>query len=151
MNAGTKRNWHESPPLPPPYPRRDGPVGSGAPAGGAVMAGLKVQVFPYRKNVGMGNVMWPGRYPMRAGEFPSTHPVGGGRSSREAGQYGDSEAMNTFRDRGYWASCFPEGDGITWEPLRGQNDEQCLSDIRDCFGWDTQWAPAFEKNAPYAS
>ena len=46
---------------------------------------------------------------------------------------GTSDELAQFRARGYWASCFPEGDGITWKPENGQSDEQCLRDIRECF------------------
>lgn len=113
-------------------------------------ATLKVKVYPFRKGLGMGNIIWAERnlgsayyrvsqYAMRGGKFPPTHPVGGGHCPTDASQCGESGAMTKFRERGYWASCFPEGDGITWEPKRGQSDEQCIADIRECFGWDAQW------------
>jgi hypothetical protein len=105
---------------------------------------LKVRVFPYRPKVGMGNILWPGKFKMNGGKFPKSHPVGGGLKTFTDGQFGESEGMAKFRERGYWASCFPEGDGITWKPENGQSDAQCLSDIRECFGWDAQW----DKNAP---
>jgi hypothetical protein len=98
---------------------------------------LKVKVYPYRKGVGYGNIMWPGSFPMRNGKFPKDHPVGG--DCGYTGQMGNSDGMKTFRERGYWASCFPEGDGITWEPLKGQSSEQCIADIREAFGWDATW------------
>ena len=114
------------------------------------MSALKFKVYPFRKNLGMGNIIWAERnlgssyyrvsqYAMRGGKFPATHPVGGGHCPSDASQCGESEAITKFRERGYWASCFPEGDGITWEPKRDQSDEQCLADIRECFGWDAQW------------
>ena len=109
---------------------------------------LKVKVYPYRKGLGMGNIIWAerdrgsayyrvSRFAMQGGKFPPTHPVGGGYG--DGAQCGSSEAMTAFRLRGYWASCFPEGDGITWEPKAGQSDEQCIADIRECFGWDARW------------
>lgn len=111
---------------------------------------LKVKVFPFRKGCGMGNIIWAERdrgsayyrvsqFAMRGGKFPPNHPVGGGHCAGDGSQMGESEAMTKFRERGYWASCFPEGDGITWEPQRGQSDEQCIADIRECFGWDARW------------
>ena len=98
---------------------------------------LKVRVLPYRKMVGMGNILWLGKYPMRAGAFPKEHPVGG--KFGPGSEFGDGPNILAFRARGYWASCFPEGDGISWQPIQDQSDEQCLCDIRECFGWETSW------------
>ena len=81
---------------------------------------LSVKVFPHREKVGMGNIMWPGKFEMRA-------------------QYGQAENIEKFRAMGYWASCFPDGDGITWKPLNGQSDDQCMADIKEAFGWDAVW------------
>lgn len=112
---------------------------------------LKVTVFPYREKVGMGNIIWAdrtegnsyhrtSRFAMRGGKFPPDHPVGGGWGNAGNAQCGDGESIQRFREMGYWASCFPEGDGITWAPLNGQTDEQCLVDIKAAFGWDVRWA-----------
>ena len=120
---------------------------------------LKFTVYPYRHGVGMGNIIWADRnrgdayyrvseFAARNGKFPPTHPAAP-RSDvfqRDLGsQCGSSEPLTAFRARGYWASCFPEGDGITWQPMNGQSDAQCLTDIRECFGWDARWAPGLEK------
>lgn len=68
-------------------------------------------------------IHWRGRWPMWGGLFPSDHPA-------------SREAMKTFRDRGYWASCFPEGDGITFYSLDGpKDDEVVIKDIEECFGF----------------
>lgn len=112
---------------------------------------MNFTVYPYRPKLGMGNIIWAERnrgsayyrvseYAMRNGKFPPNHPVGGDGYGPNS-QGGDSAGMRAFRERGYWASCFPEGDGITWKPERGQSDAQCLADIRECFGWDAKWAP----------
>lgn len=109
---------------------------------------LKVKVFPYRKDIAHGNIIWAERnlgdsyyrvskFAMRNGKFPPNHPVGGGCGV--GSECGDGQSIKNFRERGYWASCFPEGDGITWKPLKGQSDEQCLQDIRDAFGFDADW------------
>lgn len=113
------------------------------------------RVYPYREKVGMGNIIWAerdrgsayyrvSRFAGRNGKFTPNHPAapGGNTMGSSAGgaQSGDSPALHAFRERGYWASCFPEGDGITWRPLNGQNDDQCLADIRECFGWDVRWS-----------
>ena len=97
---------------------------------------MDVTVFPYVEGRQHGNIMWRGKFPMRHGKFPPNHPVGGGFCDNPEGQCGTSEAMTAFRSRGYWASCFPEGDGITWRALNGQSDEQAVSDVAECFGWN---------------
>jgi hypothetical protein len=107
---------------------------------------MRVKVFPYRKGRSTGNIIWAKRnlgnsyyrfskFRMIGGRFPSDHPVGGTRCANDPSQLGSGEAIDAFRERGYWASCFPEGDGITWKPLREQTDEQCRKDIQECFGW----------------
>ena len=115
---------------------------------------LKVKLHPYRPNFSTGNIIWADRnlgdsyyrvsqFAMRGGRFPATHPVapGDGKSNDRA-EMGTGAALDAFRARGYWASCFPEGDGITWKPEREQTDAQCLTDIRECFGWpDVSWGP----------
>ena len=113
---------------------------------------LKVRVFPFREKRGMGNIIWAERdqgsayyrtskYAMRGGKFPPGHPVGGG-ADYASSQMGDGPKIVAFRALGYWASCFPEGDGITWQPLNGQSDEQCMADIKTAFGWDARWGTA---------
>ncbi len=110
---------------------------------------MKVKVFPYQEKIGMGNIIWAERdrgdsyyraskYERRNGKFPPGHPVGGTRHVSDYSQLGSGTKIDAFRDRGYWASCFPEGDGITWRPLHGQSAEQCVSDILECFGWDIE-------------
>ena len=114
---------------------------------------MTIHVYPYREKLSMGNIIWAERnkgdayyrvseYAMRGGLFPRTHPVAPGRAgSNSKAEMGASPKLDAFRARGYWASCFPEGDGITWKPEQGQDDNRCLSDIRDCFGWpDVTWA-----------
>jgi len=107
---------------------------------------MKVKVYPFREKSSMGNIIWAERdrgsayyriskFAARGGKFPADHPVGGPVYG-ESSQGGDGENIKRFRDRGYWASCFPEGDGITWKPLKGQSDKQCLADILECFGWE---------------
>lgn len=114
---------------------------------------LKVRVYPFREKIAYGNIRWVGKHEARRGVFPADHPCApktpmfGEPDMR--GQGGVSPALDAFRERGYWASCFPEGDGITWKPERGQGDEQCIADIRECFGWIAEWAPgALKIGAP---
>ena len=106
---------------------------------------MKVKVYPYKEKLGMGNIMWDGpRFEMRYGKFPKEHPVGGG--FRDAGdQCGSGASIKAFRALGYWASCFPEGDGITWKPLNGQGAAQCMADIKSAFQqWDSAWGVKVE-------
>lgn len=112
---------------------------------------LKVKVYPFREKLGMGNIIWAERnfgtayyrlskWAMRGGKFPPGHPFPGDSASDASAQDGRGATLEAFRALGYWASCFPEGDGITWNPLNGQSDEQCMADIKACFGWDATWA-----------
>lgn len=68
-------------------------------------------------------ILWRGSYPMRGGKFPHNHPI-------------LREAMSTFRDRGYWASCYPEGDGVTFYSLsEPKEDKEVIRDIEECLGF----------------
>ncbi len=108
-------------------------------------ARLTAKVYPHRYGLGMGNIIWAERdrgdaygleskYAMRGGRFPADHPVAPGDAhSNDRSEMGKGVSIEAFRERGYWASCFPEGDGITWKPERGQDEAQCLTDIRECF------------------
>jgi len=121
---------------------------------------VSVTVYPYREGVGYGNIIWAerdrgtayyrvSRFAPRGGRFPKDHPATPGALvfNRDLpGQCGESDALTRFRGLGYWASCFPEGDGITWEPLNGQTDEQCLADIRECWPeWNVKMAAALKE------
>lgn len=99
---------------------------------------MKVKFYSYLEGVGLGNLMFPTVHPMKGGKFPSDHPVGGEFASHDDCQCGDSEGMSKFRGLGYWASCFPEGDGICFKPLNGQASEQTIQDVKDCFGWEVK-------------
>jgi hypothetical protein len=88
------------------------------------------------------NVLWsdiPGGIrpvPMRGGVFPDHHPVvfasGGSRGVASPG----GSKMDELRALGYWASCFPEGDGITFKPNDdARPPEQVAQDFEAVFGW----------------
>lgn len=107
------------------------------------------------KPMSSANIIWAERnqgsayyrtskYAMKAGKFPPTHPCApfDNHDSDDHSQMGDSKKLAAFRDRGYWASCFPEGDGITlkwWgdggEGFDSRTPEQVMKDIQECFGW----------------
>jgi hypothetical protein len=97
---------------------------------------VKVEYFHEIPGKGYGNIIWKGAFPMRHGRFPADHPAAPSAtfSSAKLGMIGDGK-METFRSRGYWASCFPEGDGITMKTENGQTPEQVAADIADVFGW----------------
>jgi hypothetical protein len=99
---------------------------------------MKVRVYPMTTG-SYGNIVWDKALPMRNGKFPKEHPVGGSGSDDKV-QFGSGENIAKFRAMGYWASCFPEGDGISWAALKGQSNEQCLADIQSAFGWEATWA-----------
>ena len=85
-----------------------------------------MQVAYYHERPGRytGNIIWSPSYPMKHGKFPADHP--------------SATKMKDFRALGYWASCFPEGDGITMKCERGQNTEQVVADIKTVFGWEVK-------------
>lgn len=103
------------------------------------------------KLIGTGNIIWAkrdrgdayyrvSRFAMQQGFFPSNHPAcpGGSGGSDSLAQCGVSDELNAFRARGYWASCFPEGDGITMHCLRGQTAHMVGADIQRSFGWNVE-------------
>jgi hypothetical protein len=56
------------------------------------------------------------------------HPFG-------SDQFGSGPALDAFRALGYWASCFPEGDGITISEPDGKTYADVVRDIEATFGW----------------
>lgn len=100
------------------------------------MAIQSVKYFHEIPGVGTGNIIWRGSWPMRGGKFPADHPAAPGLGSASATmEFGTSENLAAFRERGYWASCFPEGDGITMLVKAGQDAAQVAKDITEVFGW----------------
>lgn len=119
---------------------------------------MKVQYFhPIKdqdgKRLSTANIIWAERnlgspyyrysqFGMRAGKFPESHPCAPFNASRAGSEMGGSPSLEAFRARGYWASCFPEGDGITmkwWDDVPEPTEktpEEVMRDIRECFGWE---------------
>lgn len=101
---------------------------------------------------GCCNIVFQRAMPMCGGKFPASHPCHDDPSPMAMGSYrtkaaGDTEWTNVpgempvsdtplgrFRARGYWASCFPEGEGIVIEKLNGQSTELVVRDFTECFG-----------------
>jgi hypothetical protein len=99
---------------------------------------MQVKYIHGRKGLYSGNIIWSPAVPMRGGKFPPTHPAApGSEFGIGAGdsQLGTSAKMNAFRERGYWASCFPEGDGITLDNLNDKSPDDVAQDISEVFGW----------------
>ena len=102
---------------------------------------MQVRYIHEKPKVSHGNIMWAPAHPMRNGKFPQSHPAAPSSTfhpNAGDGQLGTSPQMIAFRERGYWASCFPEGDGITMSVKNDQRPEQVASDIREVFGWDVK-------------
>lgn len=96
---------------------------------------LTVNYIHERPGISYGNIMWSPAHRMRHGRFPDSHPASPNCGFGLAEQTGKSEKMEAFRSRGYWASCFPEGDGITMKTKNGQTEEHVVADIEAVFGW----------------
>lgn len=97
------------------------------------------------------NIVFSESFPMRGNGFPKQHPcaddprpmVAGAHRMKPAGsaewidvpgeQPESDTALGRLRAMGYWCSCFPEGDGITVEALKGQTAEQLAEAVRACF------------------
>ena len=108
------------------------------------MKAIVVGFNPYREGLHMGNLRWLGTFPMKGGNFPREHPAAGVLCGFETNELGWSPPLEAFRARGYWASCFPEGDGVTWKPLSGQDDTQAMADVVACFPkWEVLTEEAF--------
>lgn len=78
------------------------------------------------------NLMFDSKHPMRNGKFLSTHPF---IDCKEPLTFANNphpdatDRLNKFRQAGYFASCFPEGDGITIQRLKGQSEQQLIEDV----------------------
>lgn len=116
---------------------------------------MKAKVFPFREGC-YGNVVWARRdrggvyysysqFAMYGGRFPASHPIAPGEAFATGlpSEYGAGGQLQAFRARGYMASCFPEGDGLAFKPLRNQTAEQCLTDIRETLtALEVEWGVA---------
>lgn len=102
---------------------------------------MKVQYFGRIPGVGYGNIIWSPAHPMKYGKLPLSHPCHEnpeplmilGCSAKES-----SDPLSKFRALGYSASCFPEGDGIVFDPPEGKESAEVIYDIIQCFGFEIQ-------------
>lgn len=72
-------------------------------------------------------ILWKEKWPQQGGKFPQGHPC-----------LGNAAQFQEFMERGYGADPFPEGDGVSLNPQKGQSDEQVVKDIEECFGWEVR-------------
>lgn len=86
-----------------------------------------MEVLEGQTGVCKWNILWWGRWPMRGGVFPKAHPCV--TSPGAAG-------LERFRSLGYWASCFPEGDGVTFTLPESKAREDVRKDVEECFGFE---------------
>jgi hypothetical protein len=101
---------------------------------------VKVQYYG-RLPTGYGNIVFPHAWPMRSGKFQKPHPCHENPNPvvfSRAGQPLSDDPLGKFRALGYMASCFPEGDGIAFDPPAGRASPQVVQDIKDCFGWEVE-------------
>lgn len=103
---------------------------------------MKVQFFGPVRDIGYGNIIWDGQYKARPrGQFLQPHPCHANPRptvfSREE-QPASDDPLGRFRALGYLASCFPEGDGISFDPPPGRTHEQQVADVTECFGFEVQ-------------
>jgi len=85
---------------------------------------------------GKGNLMWSPEHRMRGGKFPASHPLSANPEPMTIGRPTPTDdPLGKFRALGYWASCFPEGDGLCFDAPEGVSFEQIIEDVRACFPW----------------
>lgn len=88
---------------------------------------MKVDYFHQKENF-YGNIMW-GKGPGMGSEG---RPV-----NSESGHFDNS--ISKFRGLGYYASCFPEGDGMAIkDESESRSPDEVARDITSCFGWNVR-------------
>lgn len=98
----------------------------------------KVEVRIGRKGLSYSNILWKPAHPMRGGNFPQSHPCYDNPNPTVFSfdeQPSTDDSLGKFRARGYFASCFPEGDGITFESINERHSPlKICNDVKECFG-----------------
>jgi hypothetical protein len=95
-----------------------------------------------------GNVIWAKRpgvrerylhWSIKKQTFVEPHPCAGNPKptvfNREQ-QPETDDPLGKFRARGYLASCFPEGDGMSFDPPPGRTEDEVERDLVECFGFE---------------
>jgi len=102
---------------------------------------MKVEYVVGRKPFSRHNIIWAEKHSMNGGKFPKSHPCADNKvplTFEQNPTQGGSDGLSRFRDLGYCASCFPEGDGVAFDPPDGKTPAQVAADIAKCFGWDVE-------------
>jgi len=96
---------------------------------------IRVKLIHYNAGLANGNIMFLDKhYPMKYGKFPKDHPFSDNPDMMTFdNNLKSNDLLGNFRALGYFASCFPEGDGITFKPLKGQLHDQVKKDIINTF------------------
>lgn len=97
----------------------------------------EVKVLIGKKGLSFSNILWAGRFPMYGGVFPKNHPCSDNPKPTVftyEEQPATNDRLGRFRARGYLASCFPEGDGISFAPIdEARGVPEICQDIVECF------------------
>ena len=104
---------------------------------------MKVKIIHRNKEAHyFGNILWANRknkYKMKNGVWLSPHPCAGNPKplmlEGECYPIADDN-LTRFRQLGYYASCFPEGDGISFSPPTDKTATETEQDITNCFGFE---------------
>lgn len=89
---------------------------------------LNVKYFHQKPNF-YGNVMWD----KELGQSDKTHPVTSVETT------GNLSPLEKIRSLGYYASCFPEGDGMAINDESGKKSAgEVASDLKKCFNWEIE-------------
>jgi hypothetical protein len=100
---------------------------------------MKVKLLVGRPNVNWNILFTEKVFPMKGGKFPKDHPCvanpepmtfSSNSSLDKEGKMGN-DPLSLFRKAGYSASCFPEGDGITFDLEVDKTTAQVKEDIEN--------------------
>ena len=97
---------------------------------------MKVEILIGSPGLSRWNIVFEEPFPMRAGRFPKQHPCWENPRPTVFGDEPETpDPLGRFRGRGYAsASCFPDGDGISFIPRAGTGIETVKRDVAECFG-----------------
>lgn len=92
---------------------------------------INLRYISYKPGIAYGNLMFEGKsFPMKGGKFPKDHPFAGSTDGMKTyPSIGTGDKLDRLRAIGYYISCFPEGDGLCYQPPKGRDDEQIRYDI----------------------
>lgn len=98
---------------------------------------MKIKLLVGRKGVCYWNILWDGRFRLNSPDHPCYLSKSKTVFKFDGEPPIDDSPLSQFRERGYWASCFPEGDGISFAPNdESVTREQVAKDIKECFGFE---------------